>query len=106
MLADITVVSWQAHDGEPVLDTFWTACFGADVAITASLHGGLCFWSITQEAASKQRNVRVCKADLLTILPAPVTIAIRKCCKLYGGVPFAFQSRQSMQNSAICLVDV
>ena len=51
-------VSWQAHGGEPVLDAFWAASFGARVAITASLHGSLRFWSTRQllEAASQQRH--------------------------------------------------
>ncbi len=53
--AGITVVSWQAHGGEPVLGSFWAACCGADVAITASLHGGLRLWSVARllKAATK-----------------------------------------------------
>ena len=54
MLAAATVVSWQAHGGQPVLGSFWAACCGADVAITAALHGGVRLWSAARllEAAT------------------------------------------------------
>ena len=55
--AGVTAVSWQAHSGEPVLDAFWAARSGTDVAITGSMHGALRFWSAAHllEAACLQQ---------------------------------------------------
>ena len=84
VVADITVVSWQAHGGEPVLGSFWATCFGADVAITASLHGGLRLWSVARllGAATHHSSSQV-GLNARVDLPAPACISCdmhEHCC--------------------------
>lgn len=44
--SSVQSISWQAHDGVPVLNVFWLEQLGSSVAVTSALNGCLRFWAI------------------------------------------------------------